>query len=230
MMDFSAGFKSFSEVSAPSENSFLRPWNIYKKVRFGGVSEPSTGTRKDGNSWKAWDFTFECEDGIYRERIFEPTTMERGEYNGKPLPSDFERTQCFVAQVLFTYNPKGFEKLKQITGEGKIKTFDQFMDAVKQLLAKPIVPTDENDIQLKLLGRNSNGKVYARVTNCGIGQDGKAFMSPFLGKKLTWTVWEEQEKKKFENSKPSDPETVKPISDIDSAGEDSKIDFESLLG
>ena len=229
MIDFSTGFKSFSDISAPSESAYLKPWNIYKKVKFAGVSDPITGNRNDGEGWKAWDFTFECEDGVYRERIFEPTTMERGEYNGKVMPSDFERTQCFIAQVLFIYNPKGLEKLKQLTGEGKVKTFDQFMDVVKKLLEKPIVPTDDNDIQLKLAGRNSNGRIYPRITNCAIGQDGKAFMSPFLGKKLTWSAWEEQQKRAYETSAPSDPEATKPIAtnDIDTKSED--IDFENLL-
>ena len=229
MIDFSTGFKSFSDISAPSESTYLKPWNIYKKVKFAGVSDPITGNRSDGEGWKAWDFTFECEDGVYRERIFEPTTMERGEYNGKVMPSDFERTQCFIAQVLFIYNPKGLEKLKQLTGEGKVKTFDQFMDVVKKLLEKPIVPTDDNDIQLKLAGRNSNGRIYPSITNCAIGQDGKAFMSPFLGKKLTWSAWEEQQKRAYETSAPSDPEATKPIAtnDIDTKSED--IDFENLL-
>jgi len=229
MIDFSTGFKSFSDISAPSESAYLKPWNIYKKVKFAGVSDPITGNRSDGEGWKAWDFTFECEDGVYRERIFEPTTMERGEYNGKVMPSDFERTQCFIAQVLFIYNPKGLEKLKQLTSEGKVKTFDQFMDVVKKLLEKPIVPTDDNDIQLKLAGRNSNGRIYPRITNCAIGQDGKAFMSPFLGKKLTWSAWEEQQKRAYETSAPSDPEATKPIAtnDIDTKSED--IDFNNLL-
>lgn len=232
MMDFSAGFKSFSEVSTPAEGSYLKPWNIYKGVKFGGISDPATGNRKDGGTWKAWDFTFECEDGVYKERIFEPSTLDRGEYNGKILPSDFERSQCFIAQVMSVYNPAGFEKLKQLTAEGKIKTFEQFIEVVKKLLAKPVQPTADNDIQLKLCGRKTqDGKVYARLTNCGIGQDGKAFMSAFLGKKLSFSAWEEGEKKKYESAAPSDPEASKPITtDIDTSptSGDDDIDFDEL--
>ena len=233
-MDFSAGFKSFSEVSTPAEGSYLKPWNIYKGVKFGGVSDPSTGNKKDGGTWKAWDFTFECEDGVYRERIFEPTTLERGKYNDKELPSDFERSQCFIAQVMSVYNPTGFEKLKALTNEGKIKTFDQFIEVVKKLLAKPVQPTADNDIQLKLCGRKTqDGKVYARLTNCAIGQDGKPFMSAFLGKKLSFSAWEEGEKKKYESASPSDPEASKPITtDIDTSptSGDDDIDFDKELG
>ena len=226
-MDFSAGFKSFSDVSV-SDGSYLRPWNIYHNVKFGGISDPITGNTKDGGTWKAWDFTFECEEGIYRERIFEPTTMERGEYNGKQMPSDFERSQCFVAQVVSTYNPAGFEKLKELTSAGKIKTFDQFIEIIKKLLAKP---TAEGDIQLKLLGRNSDGKVFARLPNCAIGKDGKAFMSSFLGKKLTFTMWEETQKKNYESASPSNPEVAKPVStDIDKSPADGgdDINFDDL--
>ena len=232
MMDFSAGFKSFSEVSTPAEGSYLKPWNIYKGVKFGGISDPVTGNRKDGGTWKAWDFTFECEDGVYKERIFEPTTLERGEYNGKVMPSDFERSQCFIAQVMSVYNPAGFEKLKQLTAEGKIKTFEQFIEVVKKLLAKPVQSTADNDIQLKLCGRKTqDGKVYARLTNCAIGQDGKAFMSAFLGKKLSFSAWEEGEKKRYESAAPSDPEASKPITtDIDASptSGDDDIDFDEL--
>ena len=232
MMDFSAGFKSFSEVSTPAEGSYLKPWNIYKGVKFGGISDPVTGNRKDGGTWKAWDFTFECEDGVYKERIFEPTTLDRGEYNGKVMPSDFERSQCFIAQVMSVYNPAGFEKLKQLTSEGKIKTFEQFIEVVKKLLAKPVQPTADNDIQLKLCGRKTqDGKVYARLTNCAIGQDGKPFMSAFLGKKLSFSAWEEGEKKRYESAAPSDPEASKPITtDIDASptSGDDDIDFDEL--
>lgn len=226
MIDFSAGFKSFSEVSTPVESNFLRPWNIYKDVKFAGISDAITGNKSDGSSWKAWDFTFECEEGIYRERIFEPTTTERGEYNGKPMPSDFERSQCFIKQVLFAYNPTGLEKIITLTNSGKVKTFEQFIEAVKKVLTK----TTETNICLKLCGRKTqDGKIYARVTNCAIGQDGKAFMSPFLGKKLSFSAWEEAEKRKYETAAPSNPETNKPVTnDIDESSSDDDL-FEDLV-
>ena len=227
MIDFSKGFQGFSEVSTPSEGSYLRPWNIYSGVKFGGVSAPVTGNTKDGGTWKAWDFTFECADGVYKERIFEPTTLERGEYNGKPMPSDFERTQCFVAQVVSAFNPEGFEKLKSLTSSGKIKTFEQFIDVVKKLLDKATV----DSVQLKLLGRKTqDGKVYARITNCAIGQDGKAFMSAFLGKNLRFTKWEEDQKKLYDSAIPSNPESSTPINtDIDASPTGSnEVDFDDL--
>ena len=230
MIDFSKGFQSFSEVSV-SEGSYLRPWNIYHHVKFGGVSDPVTGNTKDGGTWKAWDFNFECEEGIYRERIFEHTTTERGEYQGKEMPSDFERSQCFITQVLATYNPAGLEKLRELTNSGKVKTFEQFIELVKRALTKAAQPSADNDIQLKLQGRTSNGKVFARLTNCSIGKDGKPFMSPFLGKKLTFTKWEEDQKKEYESATPSNPETSKPINtDIDQSptGDNDNIDFNDI--
>ena len=71
-MNFS--FDGFSKISEPSSVSYLKPWNIYENVTFKGVSDPVSGNKSDGTTWKAWDFTFECKEGVYSERIFEPTT------------------------------------------------------------------------------------------------------------------------------------------------------------
>ena len=56
-------------------------------------------------------------------------------------------------------------------------------------------------------------------------------MSAFLGKKLSFSAWEEGEKKRYESAAPSDPEASKPITtDIDASptSGDDDIDFDEL--
>lgn len=224
-------FNSFSNISEPSSENHLSPWKIYENVTFKGVSDPITGSSQSGNNWKAWDFTFECPEGIYVERIFEPTTTERNTYNGKELPSDFERSQQFVVQVLAAYNPKGLEKLRALTSSGKIKSFDQFMQAVAKLLES--ADTTKN-IKLKLQGRKSTSAggtevQYAKTPSASIGKDGTVFMSKFIGEKVSFNSWELAQKKAYESATPSNPETKTPVNDIDSSDGDD-IDFNDLAG
>ena len=227
-------FDGFSDIT-PSTGSHLAPWGIYNKVNFGGVSDKQEGTKKDGTPWRGWDFTFNAAEGQYVERIFEPTSDEDTEYNGKKIPSDFKRTQQFVVQVLSVYNPKGLEKLRELTKTGKIKSFEQFIGAVKTLLEKPVVADDKNNIQIKLQGRrvtNPDGSVstFARLTNCSYGQDGKPFMSQFLGKNLRMSSWEEQQKNAYLAAKPSNPEKANPVTGSETPDSDAGInDFEALL-
>lgn len=232
-MDFNFG--GFAEIQEPSSGNSLKPWNIYNEVNFGGVSTKQSGTRKDGTPWNAWDFTFNAKEGSYSERIFEPLNDNDTEYNGKKIPSDFKRTQQFVVQVLSAYNPEGLEKLKEVTKSGKIKSFEQFIGLVSKLLEKPVKASENNNIQLKLLGRNSTAedgstRVYAKLTNCSYGSDGKPFMSKFIGKDLHMSSWEEQQAKKYASAVPSNPEKSNPVNnDIDSSSKKEIDDFESLL-
>lgn len=228
-------FDGFSDIKESTGGNHLRPWGIYNEVNFGGVSDKLEGTKKDGTPWKAWDFTFNAKEGVYNERIFEPQTTDDTEYNGKKIPSDFKRAQQFIVQVLSTYNPKGLEKLREITKSGKVKTFEQFIGLVKQLLEKPIVADAKNNIQIKLQGRkstNEDGSIswYAKLPNCSYGNDGKPFMSQFLGKNLTFSSWEEQQKNIFAGAKPTNPETSDPVTDnIDNSSEDEISNFDKLL-
>ena len=223
-------FNGFSQISEPSSVNYLKPWTITEKVSFKEVSEPITGKTKDGGEWKAWDFVFESPEGIYSERIFEPTTTERGQYNGKELPTDFERSQQFVVQVLAAYNPKGLDKLRTLTATGKIKSFEQFIAAVKKLLENTTAT-----VKLKLQGRKTTSadgtsRWYAKLPNASIGQDGKVFMSKFIGETVPdFNSWELSQKKQYDEGAPSNPEITAPIkaNDIDTSSDDD-IDFSDL--
>ena len=223
----SFNFGGFAEIKQPS-NDYLKPWGIYNEVNFGGVGNAQTGTKSDGTPWKAWDFTFNAKEGTYSERIFEPSNDDDTDYQGKKIPSDFKRTQQFIVQVLSTYNPAGLEKLKELTKSGKVKSFEQFIELVKKLLEKPVQANAANNIQIKLQGRNTqDGRCFARLPNCSYGSDGTPFMSKFLGKNLSFSSWEEQQRAKYLSAKPSNPEKATPT-DVDSAAEEIS-DFDSLL-
>lgn len=225
-------FNSFANISEPSSVNYLKPWSITSKVTFKEVSEPVTGKTKDGGTWKAWDLVFESPEGMYSERIFEPTTDERNVYNGKELPTDFERSQQIVVQVLAAFNPKGLEKLRTLTATGKIKSFEQFMTVVKKLLEGV---TTTKDIKLKLQGRKSTSvdgttRWYARLPQASIGQDGKVFMSKFIGENVPdFNSWELGQKKQYDEGAPSNPEISTPVktNDIDTSSNDD-IDFDDL--
>ncbi len=227
-------FGGFADIKEPASSSFLRPWGIYNQVNFAGIGDKQTGTKKDGGTWNAWDFNFEALEGKYTERIFEPVNDEDGEYNGKKIPSDFKRTQQFIAQVLSVYNPEGLNKLKDLTRSGKVKSFEQFIGLVKKLLEKPVKATAENNIQLKLQGRKNTSadgttRQFARICGCSYYEN-RVLMDKFIGKDLKFTSWEEQQKKAYESATPSNPETATPVSnDIDSSNTEEISDFDSLL-
>lgn len=211
-------FDGFSDIKAPNNTNYLTPWAVYDMVSFDGIGEPVTGNRKDGGTWRAWDFKFSCPKGTYSERIFEPDengvkrrTVTNANGHESELPSDFERSLQVVAQIVAAYNPKGFEKLKTIAP--KLKTFEQFIGTVKKLLENPLKPSEEHNIQMKLDGRKDNtGRQFARLPNCGISKtDGKPFMEKFIGENVLLTAWELRQKEAYEKTTPSDPEKTNPI-------------------
>ncbi len=231
-------FGTIVDVKVSSGNQ-LRPWKIYDMVKFGGISEPSVGNTKDGGTWKAWDFTFNCPEGTYRERIFEPTaqSLERKEVDGqnggkRQLPSDLETIQQKIAQIVSAYTKDGMEKLKMLSDKGKLNniTFEQFINIIKKLLEHPIEPTKEHNIQLKLQGRTAqDNRTFARLPNAAISNDGSVFMEKFIGTGLTMTPYELGKAKEYESAKPTNmaavdaPITTDSPSD-ESAGQDVDVD------
>lgn len=210
---------NFGTVNKPVSNqSFLRPWNIYDNVKFGGISEPVTGNTKDGGTWKAWDITFNSPNGIYRERIFDPNKQagERREYenNGKKriLPSEVERIQEIFRQIISVYAQDNMKaKLQEYTEQGKLSNieFSDFIKVMNAILKNPKEPSDEYPIQIKLQGRkDSEGRTFARLPNAAISNDGEVFMERFLGANLTMSAYEQGEAKKYNSAKPTNMEEV----------------------
>lgn len=209
-------FGSIADVSV-SQGTFLKPWHIYDDVKFAGISDPITGTTKDGNTWKAWDFTFESPEGVFKEKIFEPNekSTQRAHVKGNnggevELPSDFERIEQVIAQIVATYTTDGMDKLKKLSESGKLDNleFSQFIEVIKKLLKTPINPTEEHPIQLKLQGRTVNGVTYARLPNAAVSKQNKeVFMGKFLGYPLSFTSYEKGQADKY-NAGPTNMASV----------------------
>lgn len=234
---------NLNEVKQSSSNYYLKPYNIYENVSLSGV-EIVGGTSANGNDWKAILLTFECHDGIYKHNIFYATSdkdFERGSLdtpNGgkKELPSKWEVSRNTMAAVGFAFFPEDFAKIQQASS--KAKSFDD--------IAKLFVKAAQNNLNrvstgMKLIGRNSGGKMYATISNCtgiacasdekkatsnnvNVGDWYTWMVSPF-GKNLTFSDYEQRQRETIAAAKPtkmSEPEKLEDNTESD-------IDFESLL-
>jgi hypothetical protein len=108
-------------------------------------------------------------------------------------------------QIVHALNPTGEEKIK--ANASKIKSIDQFIDLIiKALTGKEKVETD-----LKLVGRNNNGTVYAALPNaCGLNKEGDIFPTNFIGDNLFFNNYELTQQKKYQNAKPTPMEDNNP--------------------
>lgn len=205
-----------SQVSANTGNYF-KPYTINKINKISAKFE--TGNKKDGTPWKAMDVTFTGPDGSIRERYFVPNTDADGEARGDNkekgakgcFPAPYERLKQLVVHILGVYYPTGFEKLKKVAP--KVKNMQQFLDTFVKLLNE----APENETDIKVIGRNSNGKVYAALPNvCGVsksddgsyvnaeGKPNPIYPINIIGKGLEFTSFEIQQKNKLGNAKPTD--------------------------
>lgn len=226
------GFNFGMTAKAMSNDSYLKAWQVYDNVEFEGITGPTTGTSKAGNTWKRWEMTFKSPEGIYKESIFEPNekAAERTEVDGqnggkRELPSQIETFNCKVQQIAATYmNDKSYETFQKFAKDGKFNNieFADFIKILTKLLENPKKPTAEHPIQLKLQGRTVDGREYARLPNAAISTNkdslGEVWMERFLGSKLTLTPYEMQRAKATTASKPTD------MSSVDTTTEDSGID------
>lgn len=237
-------FNSFAQVKPSNNSSYLKPYTINDNVTIKGT-EIKEGTSSNGNAWKSLVITFGNDEGIYSDSTFfldinDPKIVERSSIdmpNGgkREMPSRWEQTYYKLAAIGHAFAPDLIEKFNSIVG--KCKTFDDFIKAYKTMLDKV---TGKTATSMKLIGRNSNGHIYATLPNCvGIAQatdkkkaeangvnEGEWYtwmVSPF-GNNLSFSAYEEGKKKELENAKPTEmPEA----SSVDTSSED--IDFEALL-
>lgn len=215
-----AGFNFGVAAKPVSVQAYLKAWSIYDNVEFGGISDPVTGTNSEGKSWKRWDISFKCKDGIYNEPIFEPkdaSATERREVetsNGgkRELPSQMETFNLIVQQIVSVFmNDTNKEKFQKAAESGKFNNieFSKFIDILRKLMDNPKKPTEDYPIQIKLQGRNHDGKVYAKLPNASISsKTGDAWLERFLGNNLTMTDYEKQQANATVNSKPTDMSSI----------------------
>lgn len=239
-------FSNFAEVKPVSQVSYLKPYTINKNVMIKST-EIKEGTTQDGRTWKQLVITFGNDEGIYRDSTFfldinDPQVVNRNEVdmpNGgkRQMPSRWEQTYYKLAAIGYAFAPDLIEKFNGVVT--KCKTFDDFAKAYKSMIDKIVNKTSTG---MKLVGRNSNGSLYATLPNCiGIAQantEDKAaannvnlndwytwMVSPF-GNNLMFSAYEEQKKNELNNAKPTKMEEV---ASIDNNTSDEELDWNSLL-
>ena len=225
-------FSNLSEQNfASAAGSYLRPYGIYK-VTLTKIEKTELKGSKDPNAVYpvvTLEFTGTGEEdskGVFTTNLFIPTTeqdMERPtfknneghEYN---RPSRFENFQFTLMQIVHALNPDGEDKIK--ANASKIKSIDQFIDLIiKALAGKNNVVTE-----LKLVGRNNNGTIYAALPNaCGLTKTGEVFPVNFIGSNLSFTNYEMTQMKNYQNAKP----TTMPDSDNANASDDN-LDLDDI--
>lgn len=193
---------------------------------------------KTGANWKAIVFTFTGAEGSHSEYIFtadfnKPEDMERKGFPGSnghetAAPSKWESFYHYCGHILDQFYPKGKEIWNK--NVSKIKSADDFVN----LFVKIINSAPKNEINLKLVGKNSNGSVFGALPkSCGLPSNedcfskdanGNYIVKPyprnFLGADVYFTPYELEQQKKLNNAKPtempSDPTGIDSVStDVD---------------
>lgn len=229
MSDMNFGFSSDSAVR--NTRRPLAPWGIYK-VKFTGAEIATFKGSKDPSvEYKVLRFNFENEDGYYSESLFFPKEGDdvdrEYENNGgiMKFPSNFKVTMSTVKQTLQVLSPKGWEAVQKASA--KFKSFDDVANAAIKVLDK----VKGTETEIKLVGRVSKGKVVAKIpTIIRYNKDGELYVSDnYIGTKLYFTDYEEGERNKYLNAKPTTPspktDTPAPTTE---ASTDNELD--ALLG
>lgn len=229
MSDMNFGFSSASAVR--NTRRPLAPWGIYK-VKFTGAEIATFKGSKDHSvEYKVLRFNFENEDGYYSEYLFFPKEGDdidrEYENNGGKMkfPSNFKVTMSIVKQTLQVLSPKGWEAVQKASA--KFKSFDDVANAAIKVLDK----VKGTETEIKLVGRVSKGKVVAKIpTIIRYNKEGELYVSDnYIGTKLYFTDYEEGERNKYLNAKPTTPspktDTPTPTTE---ASTDNELD--ALLG
>ena len=214
-------FGSLAETKPASTVSYLKPYTINENVVIKSTDVKEGVTASTGKAWKKLDITFGNDEGVFTESIFwitEQSDFERGEYdtsNGgkRETPSRWERTQNELAAIGYAFFPESFEKLKAVSS--KAKSFDDIILAFKKMADAAV---NKKSTSMKLIGRNSNGRVYAALPSCvgiaqatektaasngvEVGQWYTWMVSPF-GDKLYFSPYEETQRANYTKATPT---------------------------
>lgn len=200
-------FGKLAETSFTSTASrSLKPYGIYE-VSLKEISLKDIQGKKDPNAvYHTMHLEFEGEEGTYQENLFIPSTQEdatRPTYTNAAgheyqRPSRFENYQYTLMQIVEAINPTGAQKIKD--NASKIKSMETFND----LIIKALSNKQDVKVNLKLVGRNVNGTVYAQLPNsCGVNKAGEVFPTNFIGKDLFFSNYEQQQADQYKNAKPT---------------------------
>lgn len=200
-------FGKLSETKGVSTSKTLKPWDIYE-VKFMGCRVDEIKGKKDPDmTYKILKVRFEGADGYFEESIFFPKeddvkrpTRTNKEGHEIEMPSSFERTMTFIAQLGETINPELYAKMKAMSS--KFKSFDDVCAA----LIKVTDPKKGTTTHLKLIGKtNRDNRVIAALPYfVSLNKDGDVWTSDnFIGDKLDFTDYELTQKKAYASAKPT---------------------------
>lgn len=194
-------------------NRRLRPWDIYE-VKFVEARYETFNGKKEENKdqvYEALTVRFENEDGYYEERVFNPGEKGNERFKNKNAEgheyesaSPMEKLRIFIAQLLTVLAPEKMPKMVELAP--KVQSFKQLVDVVVKLLEGAKGKTTH----LKLSGRTD--KQTNRVVPClpkfaGVSKKGELFTADnFIGDKLFFSPYEEEQKQKYLSAKPTDME------------------------
>lgn len=224
-------------------NRRLRPWDIYEVKFVSAKYETFEGKKEDnkGQIYEALTVRFENEDGYYEERIFNPGEKGNERYENTSTDghkyysaSSMERLRIFIAQMLTVLNPDGMKKMVELAP--KISSFKQLCE----VFAKLMEPAKDKTTHLKLSGRQDSKT--QRYVPClpkfaGVSKAGELFTADnFIGDKLFFSPYEEDQRKKYLEAKPTNMDAVETpvktsvdeLTEVEAPKEEID-DFEGLL-
>ena len=207
-----------------SSQQYLKAYTI-NEVTLTKIEKTTLQGSKDPNASYdviALEFTgTDKNPGVFSTNLFIPSsdedakrpTFKNAQGHEYERPSRAENFQYTLMQLMQVLNPEG-AKAALAKLQGKNVGVDTFIQLViGTIKKKPNVKTN-----LKLIGRNVNGTVYAQLPNaCGLNKEGKLFPINFVGDTLFFSAYEEQQSKAVKDAKPT------PVAE-DSAKEDEDID------
>lgn len=237
-------FGPINDVQATANGSRrLRPWDIYE-VKFVEAKYDTLQGTKEENKDQTYEMLvvrFESEDGYYEERIFAPGEKGNERYKNKNAQgheyesaSPMERLRIFIAQMIAVLAPDKMQKMVELAP--KVQSFKQLCEVFAKLLEGAKGKTTH----LKLSGRTDSKT--NRVVPClpkfaGVNKKGELFTADnFIGDKLFFSPYEEEQQKKYRDAKPTDMEKNNPpvdaaVDDLSNAEppQEEIDDFDGLL-
>lgn len=207
-----------------SSQQYLKAYTI-NEVTLTKIEKTTLQGSKDPNASYdviALEFTgTDKNPGIFSTNLFIPSsdedakrpTFKNAQGHEYERPSRAENFQYTLMQLMQVLNPEG-AKAALAKLQGKNVSVDTFI----QLVIGTIKKKPNAKTNLKLIGRNVNGTVYAQLPNaCGLNKEGKLFPINFVGDTLFFSAYEEQQSKAVKDAKPT------PVAE-NSAKEDEDID------
>lgn len=229
-MAFNFGSVVANSNGVASVRRQLKPWDIYKVKFTEAKLDELKGTKDPDAVYKTLLVTFENDEGYYSERIFFPKsgdevrpTYENKDGHTMERASNVERIEAFMAQVAAVLNPDGFKKMQ--VAAPKFKNFDEVAKFFVAILDK-VKGTETN---LKLIGKaNKDGQVNAALPYfVNVNRNGDVYISDnFIGDKLFFSTYEETQRQKYLNTKPTQ---MKSDDVLDTVTEDTTDDDNSDL-